>query len=85
MHESFNEFKFRPDTTTNIRAICPCMSEKLMFNVAPTFLIGSSSFFQILRTTLKSGQSSNLRQIGPRAAELAALDRIEKLKNSIDL
>ena len=54
-----------------------------MYNVvntlAPTFSIGSSLFFQVTRTTLKSGQSSNLRQIGPRAAELAALDRIEKI------
>ena len=56
--------------------------KKMMYNVvntlAPTFSIGSSSFFQVTRTTFKSGQSSNLRQIGPRAAELAALDRIEK-------
>ena len=82
MHESLDELKFRPDTTTNSRVICPCVSEKLMYNVvntlAPTFLIGSSSFFQVMRTTLESGQSSNLRQIGPRATELAALDRIEK-------
>ena len=53
-----------------------------MYNVvntlAPTFSTGSSSFFQVRRTTLKSGQSSNLRQICPRAAELAALERIEK-------
>ena len=80
MHESLNEFKFRPDTTTNSRVICPCMSEKLMYNVvntlAPTFLIGSSSFFQVERTTFKSGQSSNLRQIESRA--VAVLDRIEK-------
>ena len=50
MHESLDEFKFRPDTTTNSRVICPCMSEKLMYNVvntlAPSFLIGSSSFLQ---------------------------------------
>ena len=82
MHKSLNEFKFRPDTTTNSRVICPCMVETLMYNVvntlAPTFLIGSSSFFQVTRTALKFGQSSNLKQIGPRAAELAALDRIEK-------
>ena len=82
MHESLDEFKFRPDTTTNSRVICPCASEKLMYNVvntlAPTFSIGSSSFFQLTRTTLKSGQSSNLRQIGPRAMELAAFERIEK-------
>ena len=83
MHESLDEFKFRLDTTTNSRVICPCASEKLMYNVvntlAPTFWIGSSSFFQVKRTTLKSGQSSNLRQIQPRAMELAALERIEKI------
>ena len=49
-----------------------------MYNVvntlAHTFEIGSSSFFQVTRTTLKSGQSSNLRQIRARAMELAALE-----------
>ena len=49
-----------------------------MATLAPPFLIGSSSFFQVRRTTIKSGQSSNLGQIGPRAAELAALERIEQ-------
>ena len=82
IHERLDEIKFWPDTTTNSRVICPCVSEKLMYNVvntlAPTFLIESSSFFQVTRTTLKSGQSSNYRQIRPRAAELAALDRIKK-------
>ena len=78
MHTSLDEFKFRPDTTTNSRVICPCASEKLMYNVvntlAPTFEIGSSSFFQVTRITLMSGQSSNLRQIRPRPMELAALE-----------
>ena len=41
MHESLDEFKFRPDTTTNSRVICPCASEKLMYNgvntLAPIF------------------------------------------------
>ena len=82
MHESLDEFKFRPDTLTNSRVICPCASEKLMYNVvntlAPTFKIESSSFCQVTKTTLKSGQSSNLRQIPPGAMELAALERIEK-------
>ena len=58
MHESLNEFKFRPDTTPNSRVICPCASEKLLYNVvntlAPSFLIGSSSFFQVTRTSIKS-------------------------------
>ena len=49
-----------------------------MATLAPAFLIGSSSFFQVIRTTIKSGQSSNLGLIGSRAAELAALERIEK-------
>ena len=28
MHKSSDEFKFRPDTTTNFRVIGPCASEK---------------------------------------------------------
>ena len=82
MHESLDEFKFRPDTVTNSRVICPCASEKLMYNVvntlAPLFLIGSSSFLQVRRTTIKSRPSSKFDEIGPRTAELAALERLEK-------
>ena len=33
MHKSLDEFKFRPDTDTNTRVICPCASEKLLYNV----------------------------------------------------
>ena len=80
MHESLDEFKFRPDTTTNSIVICPCTSEKLMYNVvntlAPLFLIGSS-FLQVKRTTIKSWTSSKFDQIGPWTAELAALERLE--------
>ena len=47
MHKSLDEFEFRPDTATNSRVICPCATEKMMYNVvntlAPLFLIGSSS------------------------------------------
>ena len=78
MHESLDEFKFRPDTTTNT----PCTSEKLRYNVvytlAPLFLIRSSSFLQVRRTTIKSWASSKLDQIGLWTAELAALERLEK-------
>ena len=56
MHESLDEFKFRPDTATNSRVICPCASEKLMYNVvntpAPLFLIVSSSFLAHLSRRL---------------------------------
>ena len=38
------------------QVICPCTSEKFMYNVvntlAPLFLIGSSSFLQVRRTTI---------------------------------
>ena len=82
MHKSLDEFKFRPDTTTDRRVICPCASEKLMNNVvnalAPSFLIGSSSFLQVTMTTVKYWISSKFGQIQPCTAELAALDRLKK-------
>ena len=82
MHEGLDEFKFRPDTTTNSRIICPCASDKLMYNVvstlSPSFLIGSSSFLQVTRRTITSQTSLKFVQIGPRTAELAALERLEK-------
>ena len=82
MHESLDEFKFWPDTTTNFRIICPCASEKLMFNVVSTlahsFLIRSSSYLQVTRTSITSRASSKFGQIGPRTAELAALGHLDK-------
>ena len=82
MHKSLDEFNFRPDTTTNSRVICHCASEKLMYNVvntiAPLFLIGSSSYWQVTRTFITSRTSSKFGKIGPRTAELAALERLEK-------
>ena len=50
-----------------------------MATLAPSFMIGSSSFFHETNTTIKSGQSSNFGQVGPRAAELTALERIKKI------
>ena len=80
MHESLDEFKFWPDTNT--RVICPCASEKLLYNVvttlAPSFLIGSSSYLQVTRTSITSRTSLKFGQIGSRTAELAALERLEK-------
>ena len=46
--------------------------------ISPSFLIGSSSYLQVTRTTIKSRTSLNLGQIRPRTAELAALERLEK-------
>ena len=82
MHESLDEFKFQPDTDTNTRVICPCASENLLYNVvttlAPSFLIGSSSYLQVTRTSITYRTISKFGQIGPRTAELAALERLEK-------
>ena len=82
MHESLDEFQIRPDTTTDSRVICPWASENLTYNVvntlAPSFLIGSSLFLQVRRTTIISRISLNSSQIQPRTAELPALDGIEK-------
>ena len=82
MHDSLDEFKFRQNTDTNIRVICPCASEKLLYNVvstlAPSFLIGYSSYLQVTRTSITSRTSSKFGQIGPRTAVLAAIERLEK-------
>ena len=82
MHESLDELKFRPDTSTDSRVICPCASEKLTYNVvntlAPIFLIGSSSYLQVMRTSITSRTSLKFGQIGSRTAELAALGCLEK-------
>ena len=82
MHKSLDEFKFRPDTTAYSRVICPCPSKILTYNVVntlePLFLIGSSSYLQVTRTSITSRRSLKLGQIGPRTVELAALERLEK-------
>ena len=49
-----------------------------MSTLAPSFLIGSSSYLQVTRTSIISQTSSKFGQIGPRTAELAALERLEK-------
>ena len=54
------------------------MGENVVKTLEPSLLIGSSSYSQITRTTIISRISSNLGQIRPRTAELAALERLEK-------
>ena len=46
--------------------------------LGPSFLMGSSSYLQVKRTTIISRTTSNVGQIRPRTAELAALERLEK-------
>ena len=49
-----------------------------MSTLAPSFLIGSSSYLQVTGTFIISWTSSKFGQIGPRTAELAALERLKK-------
>ena len=44
----------------------------------PSFLIGSSSFLQVTKTTIKAWMSLNFGGISPLTAELAALERLKK-------
>ena len=50
----------------------------LVSTLAPSFLIGSSSYLQVRRTTITSQTRLNFGQIRPRTAELAALEHLKK-------
>ena len=50
----------------------------LVATLAPSFMIGSSSFLQVMRTTINSRQSMNFGQIRQPTVELAAHGRLEK-------
>ena len=52
-------------------------SYNLVSTLAPSFLIGSSSYLQITRTSIISQTSLNFSQILPRTGELAALERLK--------
>ena len=54
------------------------MGENDVNTLAPSFLIGSSSFLQVIRTVITSRTSSKFGQIGLWTAELTALGRLEK-------
>ena len=49
-----------------------------MHTLAPSFLIGSSSYLQVTKTSITSKTSSKFDLIGSRTVELAALERLEK-------
>ena len=49
-----------------------------MTTLAPSFLIGSSLFLQVTRTSIKSWMGLKFGSIRQRTYELAALERLEK-------
>ena len=60
-----------PQPTPELSALARL--KKFMYNVvstlAPSFLIGSSPYLQVMRTSLTSRTSSKFGQIGPRTVE----------------
>ena len=52
--------------------------ENLVTTLATSFLIGSSLFLQVTRTTIKSRMGSKFGRIRPGTYELAALEHLEK-------
>ena len=75
MYKSLNDFEIRPDAATGFHG----NYRVIMGTLAPSFLIGSSSYLQAARTSITSRTSSKFGQIGPRTAELAALERMKKI------
>ena len=78
-----NEFKFRPDLTTHtaelaalerLKKIPYLLSGDLVSTLEPAFLIGSFSFLQVTRTTIKACMSSDFSGIPSLTSELAALE-----------
>ena len=82
-----NEFKFRPDWTTDYGVSCPWASKKYPYRpyngengvstFALLFLIGSFWYFHVTRTSIKAWMSSNFRQIRQLTMVLAALERLK--------
>ena len=52
--------------------------ENLVSTLGPSFLIGSSSFLQVRRATIKAWMSSNFGRIPLLTSELAALEPLKK-------
>ena len=55
-----------------------CNNINLVSTLAPSFLIGCSSFLQVTRTTIKAWMSSNLGRIPPLTSESVALECLKK-------
>ena len=54
------------------------MGANVVNTLAPSLLIRSSSYLQVTKISITSRTCSKFDQIGPRTAELAALERLEK-------
>ena len=77
--------RLRPDRIGTLVSVATNSSHRVIMGgnvvntLAPSFLVGSSSYLQVTRTSITSRTSSKFGQIGPRTAKLAALERLEKI------
>ena len=69
MYKSLNESEIQPDATTGFHGNHIVIMGKMLSTLAPSFLIRSSSYLQVTRTSITSRTSSKFGQIGPRTAE----------------
>ena len=81
-HKSLDGFEFRQDSFTEFGVSCPLVCEKSMNNIvtslAPSFLMGSSSFLQATRALIKSRMGSKLGWIRLGTYKLPAIERLKK-------
>ena len=66
-----------PSLTLELAAL-ERLKHSLVTTLAPSFLIGSSLFLQVTKTTIKACMGSKFGQIRPWIVELAAIERLEK-------
>ena len=74
---------FEPDRIKTLVSMATDRSHRIIMGnlvstLAPSFLIGSSSFSRVRRTTIKSQINSKFGPIRPWTAELAALELLKK-------
>ena len=71
-HYISDEFEFQPDLTLECKVIYPWLCEISIFSVvatlAPSFLFGTSLFFEVTKSSIISRMSSNFDQIRPLTA-----------------
>ena len=77
MYRMTSKFSRIRTHTAELAALERLNGENLVSTLEPLFLIGSSSFLQVTRTTIKAWMSSNFGGIPPLTSELTALGNLK--------
>ena len=73
MHKSLDEFEIRPDPTTGFHGNRCYNLKNGVATFSRLFLMGSSSYLQVMMTYIRAWMCLKFGQIRPRTTELAAL------------